>query len=551
VAPISVTGRAVDATGAPVPGAIAELRAGGRVVNRTQAGLDGDFTLRGANRVAPASIAVAAPGYLPAAGLTGGRAILHRAPHLIGRATDEVGRGIDHALIQVTYSGNRSLTTLSDSEGFFWISDGLLPGRAFVIVSSPDHDQYRAEVELDPDHTVQIEPAVVAPVGEIDVSSSPSGVRPLVDGKPVAGCDVTPCHALVAPGDHLLSFGSDLYVPWSGPVSLYEGLPLAVNVALERKTGSLAVTAPAGANASLQVDGSSVPLKWTATLPTGPHTITYNADDHWPWTATVNVTWNQTTAVNVASAGVTAGDEAGFLAGLKAYLSSLPGSYAAWVTPLAGGAELGSNADAVMEAASVIKIPVALYVYHQAEQNQLKLTDSVTLEDADFMGGTGTLDGNAQAGDRYSYQDLVALLIQQSDNTAWMALKRVLGSDSIDAYAASLGAGDCTQEDDNCTAREAGLLMQRLAQGKVLNPADTSTLLSLFETTVFNDRINYYLGGYTIAHKVGMDGSVMNDTGIVYGPRPFVVSVFTDADPATGVEAIRQVSRLAARLYSR
>jgi beta-lactamase class A len=86
----------------------------------------------------------------------------------------------------------------------------------------------------------------------------------------------------------------------------------------------------------------------------------------------------------------------------------------------------------------------------------------------------------------------------------------------------------------------------------VLNAAYTQVLLNLLETTVFNDRINYYLGGTTVAHKVGMDGGVMNDAGIVYlQGRPFVISMFTDTDdPDVGVQAIRDVARAAYWFYS-
>ena len=168
------------------------------------------------------------------------------------------------------------------------------------------------------------------------------------------------------------------------------------------------------------------------------------------------------------------------------------------------------------------------------------------------MGGTGTLYYSNAPGDPLSYQDLLGLLIQQSDNTAWKALKRVLGSDKVDAYAASMGAPDCHQEDDNCTPQEAGLMLAKLATSAVLDAGGRQMLIGLLENTAFNDRINYYLGNVAIAHKVGMDGGVMNDAGIVLGSHQFVISMFTDSDnPDQGVQAIRDVSRAAAKYYSR
>jgi beta-lactamase class A len=203
-----------------------------------------------------------------------------------------------------------------------------------------------------------------------------------------------------------------------------------------------------------------------------------------------------------------------------------------------------------MEAASDIKVPLALYLLHQVEAGAVKTDDQVALQDSDFMGGTGSLDHSASAGDKFAVGDLLRLMIQQSDNTAWQALMRVLGASSIDAYAASIGAPDCHQVDDNCTAREAGLMLAGLYKGKLLKPDDTALLILLLENTAYNDRLNYFLGGLTVAHKTGADGGVMNDVGIVYAPGgPFLISVFSQTDTGT-VQPIRDVARAALRYYS-
>jgi hypothetical protein len=59
-------------------------------------------------------------------------------------------------------------------------------------------------------------------------------------------------------------------------------------------------------------------------------------------------------------------------------------------------------------------------------------------------------------------------------------------------------------------------------------------------------------GGVTIAHKVGMDGSVWNDCGVVLQlTRPFAICVFTAvADPTQGIQVIRDVARAAAWHYA-
>jgi len=305
------------------------------------------------------------------------------------------------------------------------------------------------------------------------------------------------------------------------------------------------VSAPAANGGQLLIDGNPVSATgWTGELQVGHHTVAFRSADTWPWLAGVDVQWQQRTDVKVAPTSVVPGDEGAFVAGLNAYLGGLGGRYGVWLDDLSSGRQIGYHAGDSMEAASVIKLPLALYLLDQAAQNKLKLSDTIQLEDSDFMGGTGTLYYSNAPGDTLSYQDLLGLLIQQSDNTAWKALKRVLGSDKVDAYAASIGAPDCHQEDDNCTPQEAGLMLAKLATSAVLDAGGRQMLIGLLENTAFNDRINYYLGNVAIAHKVGMDGGVMNDAGIVLGSHQFVISMFTDSDnPDQGVQAIRDVSR--------
>src|SRR5204862_3360536 len=132
----------------------------------------------------------------------------------------------------------------------------------------------------------------------------------------------------------------------------------------------------------------------------------------------------------------------------------------------------------------------------------------------------------------------------QSDNTAWLALRRVLGDGAINAYAASIGAGDCSQVTDWCSARSAGHMIAELARGRLVSAGSTRLLLDLLETTIYNDRINFYLGGTTVAHKVGMDGSVRNDCGVVFlAADPFAICVFTTVgDVDQGVQVIRDIA---------
>ena len=549
--PVSYGGRVLDVAGRPVVGARVELYSGPRVDGAARVGGSGSWLLTAGHRADGHQLLFSADGFLPLQVEEPPRVlVLHRSPVLKGIVVDETGGPVGQAVVVLSQPGR--LTEWSwetTADGTFDLGPALRPGSYELTVSSLDHNAFHSAVRLTADSVSTISPVLARELGRVHLTSTPAGLQPLLDGQPLAGC-VTPCEVSLVAGHHVISFDTDLFVPWRTELDIANRQQLPVNVTLERKTGTLSVSGPAGGD--LVVDGQDMGgPTWSGRVPTGPHVVSYRTSGYWPEVSRVNVGWNQasTLALGASLTAIKGQDQAGFLAGLQAYLRSLGegGQWGVYLEDLKSGEGFGWGQDNLLEAASDIKVPVALYLLHQIEAGGVQLTDEVTLQAADFMGGTGTLQGSANPGDKYKYWDLLNLLIQVSDNTAWRALQRALGADAIDAYAASIGAPDCHQVDDNCTAHEAGLMLSQLDRGKLLNSGDTSFLLTLLENTIYNERIPYYLGGITVAHKTGSDGSVCNDVGIVLlNGHPFILSMFTWTDDyTTGLQAIRDVARAA------
>src|SRR5207253_775921 len=89
-------------------------------------------------------------------------------------------------------------------------------------------------------------------------------------------------------------------------------------------------------------------------------------------------------------------DDASFVSGLRAYLGAQGGgTYGVYVEDLGSGSAAGAGDTTALEAASVIKVPEALYLLHQADAGRVDLSAQVTLQPDDFMGGTGGLFGTA------------------------------------------------------------------------------------------------------------------------------------------------------------
>jgi beta-lactamase class A len=553
ITPEPTTGQLVDAAGHPVAGAAISaattlVSPAAAVLSNTQ----GRYVL-GARRwpyVAP-QLTVLAAGFVPAR-TEGGRLVLHRWPRLAGRAVDDTGSPIPGAVVTVAHAGAVMTAAMADLDGRFALT--LPTTGSFTTTGVSDaHDDATQVVPLSLDQLATVTLTLPRQFGVLHIESTPPGVAPQVDGGAPPDCAATPCDVRVEVGAHQVAFGGELYVPWESDVQVDKGATVGVSAPLVRKTGTLNLTAPAGGE--LTLDGQGVTgSTWSGQVPTGQHTVGYRSDGTWPYALQVTVAWNQTTQQTLAPSAVSgAGDAAGFTNALRAYLASQGGgSYGAYLEELGSGATIGVGDTTDLEAASVIKVPEAIYLLRQVDGGQVKLDDKVTLEAGDFMSGTGSLYGTANPGDQYSYRQLLTVLIQQSDNTAWLALRRVLGDGSIDSYAASIGAGDCDQVSDLCSPRSVGHMMAQLARGRLISSASTQMLLGLLETTIFNDRINWYLPNVTIAHKVGMDTSVRNDCGVVFlSNDPFAICVFTTVDDVDqGTQVIRDISRAAAWHYT-
>ena len=551
VTPVPSTGQLLDVSGRPIAGAIVTetatlLSAAGQARSDQQ----GRYRI-GSRRwpYSPARLLVEAGGFV-SAWTGGGRLVMHHWPRLTGVVTDETGTPLAGAVLTLAHGAGVPYALMTDLDGRFNLTASNVTGDASLTALMDQHDPVTQQMTLALDQTRRMELALPRQFAKLHIESDPAGQAPQVDGQASADCQSTPCDLTVLAGAHQVAFETDLFVPWNTDVEVAKDDTVTVHAQLERKTGTLNVNAPGGGELALDGQGlSSSPF--SGKIPTGKYTVSWRSASTWPALAQADVKWNQTTDVTLTPKQV-GGDVNSFSSGLRGYLNNLSGSFGVYLQGLRTGVTVEVGDTSSMEAASVIKMPEAIYLLHQSDSGQLSLTDQIDLHPEDFMSGTGSLINTAVPGDKFSYDQLLSLLIQQSDNTAWKALRRVLGDSSIDAFAASIGAGDCHQATNACSARSAGRMMAQLAAGRLLSPVSTQHLLNLLETTQFNDWLPYYFGRTAIAHKIGIDpdNGVANDCGIVFlQGDPFAICVFTTTPDQSGAQAIRDIARAALNLY--
>jgi len=237
-----------------------------------------------------------------------------------------------------------------------------------------------------------------------------------------------------------------------------------------------------------------------------------------------------------------------------------PGQVALDVIDLATGYSTGYDASASMPAASTIKIPVMVEVFRQLQAGRFDLNRRVTLRSSDKDWGSGELC-DAPAGRSYPVSDLLAKMIDISDNTATNMLIRLVGRRSINAGMYALGlhhtvlANDIRTEgygiryDLRSSPQDLARLLSGMAHQRLVDEWSSAQMIAILSGQEHNTLIPEPLPpDLAIAHKTGTLHDTLNDVGIVYADNaPYVIAVMTTDLPtlSAGRRFIRGISKLA------
>jgi beta-lactamase class A len=213
---------------------------------------------------------------------------------------------------------------------------------------------------------------------------------------------------------------------------------------------------------------------------------------------------------------------------LKTQISKLSGIYAFYIVDLESGQTFGMSENESLQAASLIKLPAMIALYQESEKGKLNLDEKYALKQSDKVGGSGSLYGRPE-GEKISYRELLHLMGQQSDNTAFNIVRKKLGDDKIDQVATSIGMSSTSVGKNQTSAQDIGILFKKLWAGTLINQKDKEELLGFLTKTIYEDWIPASIGDDTVrvAHKYGREVHVINDAGIVYTKHPFVLVILT------------------------
>ena len=215
-----------------------------------------------------------------------------------------------------------------------------------------------------------------------------------------------------------------------------------------------------------------------------------------------------------------------------------------------GKLEWFSRADDVFHAASTMKVPVMIELFHQVREGKLKLDDPLTIKNEFHSlvdGSIYTLDATDDSeadlykaiGQTRTLGQLCELMITVSSNFATNLLIEKLGVDNIRATVTLLHADGMNMRrgvEDNkayekgmnntTTARGLATLMTAIADGKAVDSESSQQMVAILDRQKFNEAIPAGLPpGTRVAHKTGDITKVHHDAAIVFAKQPFVLVI--------------------------
>jgi len=238
-------------------------------------------------------------------------------------------------------------------------------------------------------------------------------------------------------------------------------------------------------------------------------------------------------------------DPTSVLEEIKNLTSQLLGTYGVYVYRFEDGKEYGLQQNEIFPAASLMKLPVILTLYQEAEAGKINLEEEYKLLEKDKRGGAGVLQSRP-AGEVYTYRKLAELMGQYSDNTANNVLVKILGPEKIQQTIDSLGMKKTNFAEYETTPQDIGLFFRKLYEGGVVISQHKEEILKFLTKTGFEDRIPAGIPKEVrVAHKIGTEIGVFSDAGIVFSQKPFVLVIMSrEAKESEAKEALPKIAKV-------
>ncbi len=283
---------------------------------------------------------------------------------------------------------------------------------------------------------------------------------------------------------------------------------------------------------------------------------------------------------------------------VRGRLDALRAQSTAYAKDLATGREIAIRGDQPVNTVSVIKIPIMILAFRDAEQGRLNLNERCPITPEVQRRGTGIIQTFA-VGLNPTYLDLITQMIITSDNTATDILIAKLGVERVNQMLESLGyketrlrmtigqlfrgvweqmdrkhasltdrevfergfpqdpgaparyftyVADSSKWFGRTTAREMSRLLEQLQKGELASKASTEEMIRILGEQLYFSRLPQRIRfRVKVAHKTGDWPPIIgNDVGILFSDKgPIVISVFTNQNRGSFFDLEAAIGRVA------
>jgi len=224
------------------------------------------------------------------------------------------------------------------------------------------------------------------------------------------------------------------------------------------------------------------------------------------------------------------------------------------------------NAQKQFPAASLMKLPILAAAFYAISEKRISLEELVTIRKNDITGGSGKLK-SLSLPKKFTFAQLLELMISSSDNTATNKVIEILDFKYINSIFKRLGLNDTVLVrkmmdfsqrkngiENYTSAADISYLLEKIYKGGVVNSKLSNLALTFLKKQMVNDRLPRYLPPeVAVAHKTGLERGVVHDAGIIFAPNgDYIICVLVRGTKsyAPAKKFIAQLSLLAYNLYN-
>ncbi|WP_406694072.1 serine hydrolase [Singulisphaera sp. Ch08] len=248
-------------------------------------------------------------------------------------------------------------------------------------------------------------------------------------------------------------------------------------------------------------------------------------------------------------ASFAAADEISLESRLLPLLQAHKGKVSVAIKNLETGESFLYHEDVPMPTASLIKLPIMVESYRQAEERKVDLGEMITLKQSDKVPGSGILTDHFSVGAKFPLLDAIHLMIVYSDNTATNLVLDKIGIGSTAATMEKLGYPNTKAHSKvfrrdtsvfpersekfglgSSTAAEMIRLCESLHKGELVSKDASEAMLKHLRACDDKDKFPRFLPpGTKVAFKTGSVDASKTAAGIIEcGQGPVAVCVMTD-----------------------